>query len=105
MREVAFGQYYPSNSFVHKMNASVKILLVIAYIVGVFLVKEFHYLGQICCLSFVVFVSILAKIPFFKMLKSLKAIMFFVVFSAVLQLFLNKNGARDRTDFTDNIPF
>ena len=93
MREVAFGQYYPSNSFVHKMNASVKILLVIAYIVGVFLVKEFHYLGQICCLSFVVFVSILAKIPFFKMLKSLKAIMFFVVFSAVLQLFLNKNGA------------
>ena len=40
MQEVAFGQYYPAKSFVHKMDARIKILAVIAYIVGVFLVKS-----------------------------------------------------------------
>ena len=30
MKDVSFGQYYPVKSFVHKMDARVKILLSIA---------------------------------------------------------------------------
>ena len=45
MKEVTFGQYYPVSSFVHKMDARVKILLSIAYIVAVFLIKEFFFWG------------------------------------------------------------
>ena len=92
MREVTFGQYFPSNSFVHKMNASIKILIVIAYIVAVFSVKQYHFLGFGICLAFVITVTAVAKVPFLKVLKSLKAIIFFIVFSAVLQLFFNKSG-------------
>ena len=40
-RDVAFGQYYPANSFVHKMDARVKILLSIAYIVAVIMIESF----------------------------------------------------------------
>ena len=54
MREVSFGQYYPSHSFVHKMDARVKILAVIAYIVAVFLVKPFYFLGFAGCFLFVI---------------------------------------------------
>ena len=36
MKDVTFGNYYPAASFVHKMDARVKILGVIAYIVAVF---------------------------------------------------------------------
>ena len=36
MKDVTFGQYFPTNSFVHKMDARAKILLSIAYIVAVF---------------------------------------------------------------------
>ena len=95
MKDVSFGQYYPARSFVHKMDARVKILLAIAYIVAVFLVKsepEFYFLGFAACFLFVVIATVCSRVPFFKMLKSVKAIIFFVVFSAVLQLFFNKKG-------------
>ena len=41
MKDVTFGQYYPANSIVHSMNPAVKILLTIAYIVAVFMVKNY----------------------------------------------------------------
>lgn len=91
MKDVAFGQYYSTNSFVHKMDARVKILLVIAYIVAVFLVKQFHFLGFLACFSFVVITTIFAKVPFFKVLRSIKGILIFIILSAILQLFFNNS--------------
>lgn len=92
MKDMTFGQYYPTNSVVHKMNASVKILLVIAYIVAVFMVKSYHFLGFLACFTVVILVTILAKLPFSKVLKSMKAVIFIVLFTSVLQVFFNKNG-------------
>ncbi len=92
MKDVSFGQYYPQKSFVHNMDARIKILLTIAYIVAVFLVKPFHFLGFAACFAFVVLAIIFAKVPILRVLKSIKAIIFFVVFSAVLQIFFNQNG-------------
>ena len=62
MREIAFGQFLPNNSFVHKMDARVKILVVIAYIVAVFMVKAFHFLGFGACLFFVLVATIASKV-------------------------------------------
>ncbi len=94
MKDMTFGQYYPSHSVVHKMNSAVKILLSIAYIVAVFLVSsENWYLGFGLCTLFIIIVTIVARIPFLKMLKSMKAILFFVLLSAVLQIFFNKDGS------------
>lgn len=92
MKEISFGQYYPSKSFVHKMDARIKILLVIAYIVAVFMVKSYHFIGFAVCFLFVLIATIFSKVPFLKVLKSMKAILFIVLFSAVLQLFFNKQG-------------
>lgn len=92
MKEVSFGSYFPSHSFVHKMDARVKILIMIAYIVAVFLVKEFYYLGFAVCLFFVMVASIVAKVPFMRVLKSIKGILFFIFLSAILQLLFNKEG-------------
>ena len=41
LKDVTFGQYYPTESPVHRLDPRVKILLVIAYIVGIFLVESF----------------------------------------------------------------
>ena len=92
MKDVSFGQYIPHKSFVHNMDARVKILLAIAYIVAVFLVKSFHFLGFASCLLFVIIATICSKVSFFRVLKSIKAIMFFIILSAVLQLFFNTDG-------------
>ena len=92
MRDVSFGSYFPAASFVHKMDARAKILIVIAYMVAVFMVSTFHFLGFAACLLFVIVATAVSKVPFFLVLKSVRTIIFFVVFSAVLQLFFNKQG-------------
>lgn len=92
MRDVSFGSYFPANSFVHKMDARAKILIAIAYMVAVFLVSAFHFLGFAACLLFVMLVAVVSKVPFLRVLKSVRTIIFFVVFSAILQLFFNKKG-------------
>ncbi len=92
MKDVSFGQYYPTKSFVHNMDARVKILAVIAYIVAVFLVQSFQFMGFLACLIFVVLTTIFAKVPFFKVFRSIKGILFFIILSAILQLFFNADG-------------
>ena len=71
MRDVSFGQYYPSNSFVHKCDPRLKILFLIAYIVAIFLAKNFYALGA-CALVFFIIV-IAAKVPIKSLLRSVKA--------------------------------
>lgn len=92
MKDVSFGQYYPTTSFVHKMDARVKILAVIAYIVAVFLVRSFQFMGFAACLLFVIIATACARVPFIKVLKSIKAILFFIILSAILQIFFNTTG-------------
>ena len=58
MKDVSFGQYFPTKSFVHNMDARIKILAVIAFMVAVFLVKQFHFLGFAACFLFVVIATI-----------------------------------------------
>ena len=82
MKDFSFGQYYPTNSFVHKLDARVKILAVVAYIVGVFLVQSFQFMGFVACLLFVLITTWTAKIPFRKVLRSAKGILFFIGLSS-----------------------
>ena len=92
MKDVSFGQYFPAQSFVHKLDARVKILAVVAYMVAVFMVQSFQFMGFALCLLFVLISTAIAKVPFLRVLKSIKGIMFFIVLSAILQLFFNKGG-------------
>ncbi len=91
MKDISFGQYYPAVSFVHKLDARIKILLSIAYIVAVFLCSS-NYLGFALCFAYILIASILAKISFFRVLKSIKGVLFFIILSAILQLVFNKSG-------------
>lgn len=92
MKDVSFGSYYPASSFVHKMDARIKILGVIAYIVAVFLVQSFHFLGFLACFLFVVIATAFSKVSFWRVLKSVKAILVIIILSAILQIFFNSNG-------------
>ncbi len=92
MKDVSLGQYYPASSFVHKMDARVKILLTIAFIVGVFLVSSFHFLGFLACFLFVLIATIFAKVPILKVLRSIRGILIFIILSAIIQIFFNASG-------------
>ncbi|MBR2330584.1 MAG: energy-coupling factor transporter transmembrane protein EcfT [Clostridia bacterium] len=85
MSEVSFGQYYPANSFVHKCDPRAKILFLIVYIVSIFLANNFYSLGALAAVFVVI--ALCSGVPFKMLIKSVKAVLFLLVFTAILNLF------------------
>ena len=90
MKNITMGQYYPVDSWVHRLDPRTKILLTVAMIVAVFLVKTLVGYGLI--LGFMYLVSKLSNIPFKMLLKGVKPLKFILVLTFLLNLFFN-NGA------------
>lgn len=88
MRDVSFGQYYPSNSFLHKCDPRLKIVFLIAYIVAIFMANNFYALGA-CAFVFLL-ATCLSGVSIGSLLKSLRAILFLLIFTAVLNLFFHE---------------
>ena len=85
MREVSFGQYYPSTSFVHKCDPRAKILFLVVYITAIFLGKDFYALGA-CGVVFLL-ATLFSGVSLGALLRSVKAILFLLLFMTVLNLF------------------
>ena len=90
LRDVTFGQYYFADSFVHKMDARVKLLLCLLFMVGIFFVTSFAVFGLVAL--FLLTVVICSKVPLGSVLKSVKGIFVLLLFTAVLNLFFTKRG-------------
>ena len=93
LNDVTFGQFYPAKSFVHNMDARAKIVFVIAYIVAIFLADNFIALGAVTL--FLIFVVLLSRVPFGSVLRSVKMILFLIVFTAILNLLFYAGGEND----------
>lgn len=90
MKNLTFGQYYPADSFVHRMDARFKLVLMIAYLVAIFMVKSFF--GYAVTAAFVLIVILFSRVPIKMVLRSVRGILFLVVFTALLNLFFVKEG-------------
>lgn len=89
-RDVAFGQYYPGNSFLHKMDARVKMVLSLVYLICIFFIQSFFGFGVIfVLLALIVAVS---RVPVRSVLKSIKPILILLIFTTLLNLFFNLEG-------------
>lgn len=89
-RDVAFGQYYPGDSLVHRLDPRTKLIFVILFIASVFFVDTF--VGYAVILGFVLVSIVFSRVPFLKVLKSLKGIILLVLFTAILNVFFYKQG-------------
>ena len=85
MKNIAFGQYYPARSPLHAMDARMKVILSVLYIVAAFLCKNVLAFGAL--LASAVVLLILSRIPARIVLRSLRPLFFIMLFTAVLNLF------------------
>lgn len=95
--DVTFGQYYNANSFVHKTDPRIKILLLIAYIVAVFLAGNFLSLAAV--LVFLIIAVMFSSVPIGSVLRSIKAIFFLILFTAVLDVLFHVRSETDTVYF------
>ena len=89
-RDVTFGQYYPTNSFVHKLDARVKLILTLLYMVGIFFVKSF--VGFAFITVFLLTTILVSRVPIRSVVKSIRGIIFLLFLTALLNVFFTKSS-------------
>jgi energy-coupling factor transport system permease protein len=83
--KLIFGRYYPGDSFVHRLDPRLKLIVNILFIVVIFFLKNWYdylILGSVVLLG-VIFSGV--SIRFF--LKGLRPMLWLILFTVILQLF------------------
>lgn len=85
VRDVAFGQYFPAKSLIHKLDPRAKIVMLVAFLIIVFC--TFNYASLAVVALFTATIILLSGVPAKFYFKSLKVIIFIVIVTSVLNLF------------------
>ena len=83
-RNVIFGQYIDTGSFVHRMDARVKILATFVFIVASFLIDSF--LGFAVVVPLLVFIQVASRVPLGYVLRGSRFFLAFMVFILAFQV-------------------
>lgn len=87
---ITIGQFYPGDSFFHRLEPRIKIGLITAYVVFLFLFDT--ALGYLIMMTATLAVIFLARLPVKLMLRGLKPLYFILAFTLVLHIFFTKGG-------------
>jgi energy-coupling factor transport system permease protein len=90
MEKMIFGRYVPMDSVIHRMDPRSKLLLVFLFVCIVFLAN--NMLTYILLGLFTLLMLGMSKIPFRFLYAGLKPVVFLVIFTLILHLFLTKEG-------------
>lgn len=86
LRDITLGQYYQTDSVIHRLDPRVKLIATIGFIISLFLAK--NAAGYAVALLFLAVVIHLSKVPFHYMVKGMKAIMVLLMITVIFNLFL-----------------
>ncbi len=88
LRDITLGQYYPEDSFIHKLDPRVKFAGTILYIVTLFLFKTFW--GFIPVVLFLAATVAISKVPAKFIFKGMKPMLFLLIFMVIVNLLTTK---------------
>lgn len=88
IRDITLGQYYPGNSYVHKLDPRVKIMATLLYIVSLFVVDDF--LGFAVAFVGLAVVIAVSKVPLKFILRGLKPVFLIISFTFIINMFMIK---------------
>ena len=86
LKDITLGQYYQTDSVIHRLDPRVKLVATLAFIVSLFIVNSFC--GYLIAAAFLVVMIRLSHVPFKFMVRGMKAIVFLLVVAGVFNLFL-----------------
>ena len=88
MLDITLGQYYPGNSFIHRLDPRTKILTTLLLIVAVFLANTAIGYGALCAM--VLFIIAVSGLPFMLVLRSVKPLLFIIVLTLALHALMGQ---------------
>lgn len=91
LRDITLGQYYQTDSVIHRLDPRVKLAGTLLYIISLFFFRNF--IGYLVAAAFLAIVIRLSHVPFKFMVKGMKAILFLLLITVVFNLFLTPGEA------------
>lgn len=85
LKDITLGQYFPGNSFLHRLDPRMKLLGLIGYLVALFQAQWFVTYALV--LALLVWGCVVARIRAKTLLGGMKPVIFLLVFTAVLNMF------------------
>ncbi|MBO5985440.1 MAG: energy-coupling factor transporter transmembrane protein EcfT [Lachnospiraceae bacterium] len=86
LRDITLGQYYQTDSVIHRLDPRVKLAGTLVYVVTLFFYKNF--VGYALAILFLALVIRLSKVPFKFMVRGMKSILFLLMITVLFNLFL-----------------
>lgn len=86
LKDITIGQYYPADSVIHKLDARTKMLATFFYMISLFLFNKFA--GFLFAFVFLALAVGLSKVPVRYIFKGLRPVLFLLMFSVILNLFI-----------------
>ncbi|MFW6386566.1 MAG: energy-coupling factor transporter transmembrane component T family protein [Bacillota bacterium] len=90
LTDITIGQYIAGNSIIHRLDPRIKIIITILLITALFFVGNFT--GFAIYLVFIIFIIVLSGISFKRIFRGLKPILFLVLLTLFLHVFLTGGG-------------
>ncbi len=91
LRDITLGQYYQTESVIHRLDPRVKLVGTICYIISLFLVNNVW--GYLIAALFLAVMIKLSNVPFKFMIKGMRAIAFLLLITVVFNMFLTPGEA------------
>ena len=88
LKDITLGQYFPGNSFIHRLDPRTKLVMLLVYIVALFSAVNIVSYGVM--LVFLVTCILISKIPPKAFLRGMKPLVFILVFTGILNIFFTK---------------
>lgn len=85
-RKITIGQYIPGDSLIHKLDPRVKLLFTFLYIVSIFFIKDLWMYGVLAV--FLLMIIKLADLPALRLIKSLRPMVWILILTILLNLFM-----------------
>ncbi|NBJ93646.1 energy-coupling factor transporter transmembrane component T family protein [Parablautia muri] len=86
LRDITLGQYYQTDSIIHRLDPRVKLVTTVCYIISLFVVD--NIVGYILAGLFLALVIKLSKVPVKFMVRGMKSILFLLIIALIFNLFL-----------------
>ncbi|MDF2907934.1 MAG: ecfT [Herbinix sp.] len=87
IRDITIGQYYPTDSILHRLDPRVKLIGTFLFIASLFLFQSLY--GYVVVTIFLVSIIKLSKVPFGFIVKGLKAIVILLLFTVFFNMFFS----------------
>ena len=86
LHDITLGQYFPGGSVIHRLDPRMKIIIAIIYITAIFFASDIYILSVIFIINIIII--LLSEIPFIIILKALKPLIFIIVFTVFINVFM-----------------